>query len=247
MVTNLRDFVYLMDVNVHVKFQLDTTTRTYFFGRGAQCAPPPPPWFLEHQKSLVWIGLTQQHDIPGNLCNVGIIISKAVIAIWHTNAIMRPPCSTCHLLLSLWPSDDPKHFLLSSADRLIAAMIRLTLDLEWSALVRQTVGALSSFMINFATSLHDDSADGAFSGILTSSMANWAQATSSLGARTRCINQPLDGKEDVVSRRRLLFWYHNSWMSQTTCIPSTYIFQATQISTNATSITASIIMNTQHH
>ena len=56
MVTNPRHFVYLMDVNVHVKFQLDTTTRTYFLGGGgAQCAPPP--WFLEHQKSLVWIGL----------------------------------------------------------------------------------------------------------------------------------------------------------------------------------------------
>ena len=41
MVTNLRHFVYLMDVNVHVKFQLDTTTRTYFWGGGAQCAPLP--------------------------------------------------------------------------------------------------------------------------------------------------------------------------------------------------------------
>ena len=59
----------------------------------------------------------------------------------------------------------PKHFLISSVHRLIAAMIRLTLDLEWSALVRQTVGALSSLMVNFATSLHDDSADGGFSGI----------------------------------------------------------------------------------
>ena len=41
MVTNLRHFVYLMDVNVHVKFQLDTITRTYFLGGGggAQCAP----------------------------------------------------------------------------------------------------------------------------------------------------------------------------------------------------------------
>ena len=51
MVTNLRHFVYLMDVNVHVKFQLDTTTRTYFLGGGTMS--PPPPWFLEHQKSLV--------------------------------------------------------------------------------------------------------------------------------------------------------------------------------------------------
>ena len=78
-------------------------------------------------------------------------------------------------------------------------MIRLTLDLEWSALVRQAVGALSSLMVNFRTSLHDDSADGAFSGILTSSMANWAQVTASLDARTRHINQPLDDKEDVTS------------------------------------------------
>ena len=138
---------------------------------------------------------------------------------------MRTPCSTCHLLLSLWPSVDPKHFLLSSADRLIAAMIRLTLDLEWSVLVRQTVGALSSLMVNFATSLHDNSADGAFSGILTSSMANWAQATASLGARTRHINQPLDDKEDVTSA---LHWNHAGscgrfrylmWVSQQYSMP----------------------------
>ena len=40
MVTNLRHFVYLMDVNVHVKFQLDTTTRTYFLGGGTMCPSP---------------------------------------------------------------------------------------------------------------------------------------------------------------------------------------------------------------
>ena len=87
------------------------------------------------------------NTLPFNLCNVGIIINKAAAAkaIWQTNAIMPLPCSACQLLLSLWPSIDPKHFLRSSADRLTAEMIRLTLtDLEWSALLCQTVAALRS-------------------------------------------------------------------------------------------------------
>ena len=77
MVTNLRHFVYLMDVNVHVKFQLDTTTRTYFLGGGHNVPPPPPPWFLEHQKSLVWIGLISTDFSSSRRLKVGLRTQRA--------------------------------------------------------------------------------------------------------------------------------------------------------------------------
>ena len=35
---------------------MDSEKGNRVFARGAQCAPPPP-WFLEPQKNLVWIGL----------------------------------------------------------------------------------------------------------------------------------------------------------------------------------------------
>ena len=37
---------------------MDSEKGNRVFARGAQCAPPPP-WFLEPKKSLVWMGLNQ--------------------------------------------------------------------------------------------------------------------------------------------------------------------------------------------
>ena len=41
---------------------MDSEKGNRVFARGAQCAPPPPPWFLEPKKSLVWIGLKKKTD-----------------------------------------------------------------------------------------------------------------------------------------------------------------------------------------
>ena len=39
---------------------MDSEKGNRVFARGAQCAPPPP-WFLEPKKSLVWIGLRHHY------------------------------------------------------------------------------------------------------------------------------------------------------------------------------------------